>query len=75
MKTVSRQINMHDPNILVRELSKVPVITAVIRNVRDGWVESDNNDEIREFQKISEALSVSGKCLFYGPRVAVPKTL
>ena len=75
VKTVSRQINMHDLNILVREWSKDPVITAVIRNVRDGWVESDNNEEIREFQKLSEALSVSGKCLFYGPRAVVLKTL
>ena len=72
--TISTQIEPTDPKVMVKESAADPVISSVMRYIRDGWPRENADDTATTgpYRKIVETLSVSGGCLFNGSRLVIP---
>nr|KAG5696826.1 hypothetical protein BaRGS_030950 [Batillaria attramentaria] len=77
MVCASLQVKPFDSNILRQESGKDPVISSVMRYVREGWPlkHAEINEDVRKFQKLSDSLSICHGCLIYGTRVVIPQSL
>ena len=77
IKVLSLQIQHVDANILRQESQKDPVISTVMRYVREGWPSKniETNDKIKTFRKLSDSLSTCHGCLIHGSRVVIPQSL
>ena len=67
IKVLSLQIQIVDANILRQESQKDPVISTVMRYVREGWLSknTETNDKVNKFQKLSDSLSTCYGCLVH----------
>ena len=74
IKTVSIQLNPSDSDILKQETAKDPVLSTVMRFVREGWPQNTTKD-IETFRKLAISLSVCNGCLLHGTRVVIPTSL
>ena len=77
IKVLSLQIQPVDANILRQESQKDPVISTVMRYVREGWPSKniETNDKVSTFRKLSDSLSTCHGCLIHGSRVVIPQSL
>ena len=77
IKVLSLQIQPVDANILRQESQKDPVISTVMRYVREGWPSknTETNDKVNTFRKLSDSLSTCHGCLIHGSRVVIPQSL
>ena len=77
IKVLSLQVQPVDANILRQESSKDPVISTVMRYVREGWAPKNTeiNEEVNKFRKLSESLSICNGCLIHGSRIVIPQSL
>ena len=77
IKVLSLQIQPVDTNILRQESQKDPVISTVMRYVREGWPSknTETNDKVNKFRKLSDSLSTCHGCLIHGSRVVIPQSL
>ena len=74
VRTISRQINLDNPLVVVRETAKDPILSQVMRFVKEGWLHAFS-EELKDFKKLENSLSTENGCLFYGFRVIIPSTL
>ena len=79
IRVLSLQIQPVDANILRQESQKDPVISTVMRYVREGWpsknTEHETNDKVNKFRKLSDSLSTCHGCVIHGSRVVIPQSL
>ena len=82
IKTIGQQLKPLDPEVLIKESAKDPVLAQVMRYVREGWPPLTTSQTCssvtyttKDFQKVSEWLSTTNGCLLYGSRVVVPESL
>lgn len=77
IKTLSLQLKPVDANLIRQESGKDPVLSTVIRYVREGWpeVKADINADVKTFRKLTDSLSVYHGCLLHGSRVVIPQSL
>ncbi|KAL8581042.1 hypothetical protein ACOMHN_012693 [Nucella lapillus] len=77
IKVLSLQVQPVDANILRQESGKDPVISTVMRYVHEGWPPKNTeiNEEINKFRKLSNSLSICHGCLIHGSRVVIPQSL
>ena len=56
---------------------KDPVISTVMRHVREGWPSknTETNDKVSKFRKLSDSLSTCHGCLIHGSSVVIPQSL
>ena len=64
----------NDPKLLVKETSNDPVLTQVMRSVRECWP-SQCSDELQDYKKLDDSLLTEHGCLFYGSGVVIPASL
>ena len=74
VRTISRQINPDNPLLVVKETAKDPILSHVMRFVKEGWPHA-LSEELKDFKKLENSLSTENGCLFYGIRVIIPSTL
>ena len=74
VRTISRQINPDNPLLVVRETAKDPILSQVMRFVKEGWPHAFS-EELKDFKKLENLLSTENGCVFYGLRVIIPSTL
>ena len=74
VRTISRQINLDNPLLVVRETAKDPILSQVMRFVKEGWPHAFS-EELKDFKKLENSLSTENGCVFYGLRVIIPSTL
>ena len=74
VRTISRQINPDNPLLVVRETAKDPILSQLIRFVKEGWPHAFS-EELKDFKKLENSLSTENGCVFYGLRVIIPSTL
>ena len=74
VRTISRQINPDNPLLVVRETAKDPILSQVMRFVKEGWLHAFS-EELKDFKKLENSLSTENGCVFYGLRVIIPSTL
>ena len=70
----SRQINPDNPLLVVRETAKDPILSQLMRFVKEGWPHAFS-EELKDFKKLENSLSTENGCVFYGLRVIIPSTL
>ena len=74
VQTISRQINPDNPLLVVRETAKDPILSQLMRFVKEGWPHAFS-EELKDFKKLENSLSTENGCVFYGLRVIIPSTL
>ena len=83
IRTIGSKINA-SPEKVIQETRLDSVLAMVMQMLQNGWTAHDltlSDDEpnimeqIKQFQKIRESLSVSHGCLFYGSRLVIPTKL
>ena len=74
VRTISRQINPENPLLVVRETAKDPILSQLMRFVKEGWPHAFS-EELKDFKKLENSLSTENGCVFYGLRVIIPSTL
>ena len=74
VRTISRQINPDNPLLVVRETAKDPILSQVMRFVKEGWPHAFS-EELKDFKKLENSLSTENGCVFYSLRVIIPSTL
>ena len=74
VRTISRQINPDNPLLVVRETAKDPILSQLMRFVKEGWPHAFS-EELKDFKKLENSLSTGNGCVFYGLRVIIPSTL
>ena len=74
VRTTSRQINPDNPLLVVRETAKDPILSQLMRFVKEGWPHAFS-EELKDFKKLENSLSTENGCVFYGLRVIIPSTL
>jgi len=74
INSINRQIEPADQNTLRKESSKDPIITEVMRYVKEGWP-NQTSESINDFKKFKDSLTVIHGCLLYGNRVVIPDSL
>ena len=74
IRTISRQINPDNPLLVVRETAKDPILSQLMRFVKEGWPHAFS-EELKDFKKLENSLSTENGCVFYGIRVIIPSTL
>ena len=74
VRTISRQINPENPLLVVRETAKDPILSQLMRFVKEGWPHAFS-EELKDFKKLENSLSTENGCVFYGIRVIIPSTL
>ena len=74
VRTISRQINPDNPLLVVRETAKDPILSQLMRFVKEGWPNA-LSEELKDFKKLENSLSTENGCVFYGLRVIIPSTL
>ena len=74
VRTISRQINPDNPLLVVRETAKDPILSQLMRFVKEGWPNAFS-EELKDFKKLENSLSTENGCVFYGLRVIIPSTL
>ena len=73
VRTISRQINPDNPLLVVRETAKDPILSQLMRFVKEGWPHAFS-EELKDFKKLENSSTENG-CVFYGLRVIIPSTL
>ena len=74
--TLESQIKPADSKVMKNETSKDPVLSRVLRFVREGWpYKFDADDPAAKFRKLSDSLSSCHGCLLYGSRLVIPSSL
>ena len=74
VRTINRQINPDNPLLVVRETAKDPILSQLMRFVKEGWPHAFS-EELKDFKKLENLLSTENGCVFYGLRVIIPSTL
>ena len=74
VRTISRQINPDNSLLVVRETAKDPILSQLMRFVKEGWPHAFS-EELKDFKKLENSLSTENGCVFYGLRVIIPSTL
>ena len=74
VRTISHQINPDNPLLVVRETAKDPILSQLMRFVKEGWPHAFL-EELKDFKKLENLLSTENGCVFYGLRVIIPSTL
>ena len=74
VKQLSRQLDPLKPNLLAMESKKDPVISKVMRYVREGWP-NVLDVESRRYKKLEDSLTTESGCLFHGVRLVIPSKL
>ena len=74
VRTISRQINPDNPLLVVRETAKDPILSQLMRFVKEGWPHAFS-EELKDFKKLENSLSTENGCVFYGLWVIIPSTL
>ena len=77
IRVLSLQAKSTDSSLLRKDSERDPVISTVMRYVREGWPHNDasNDPDVENFRKISGSLSVHHGCLVYGSRVVIPEVM
>ena len=75
IKILSRQVTASDSQTLRKETAKDPVLSQVVRFVREDWPIRAADDAIEDFRKLSSSLTTSYGCIVYGARVVIPESL
>ena len=54
VRMISYQIMQDDPNLLVKETNKDPILTQVMRCVKEGW-SNQCSDELQDYKKLDDS--------------------
>lgn len=71
---LGRQLDPVKPQLLAKESSKDPVISKVLRYVKEGWPNT-SEENLRHFRKLSDSLTTENGCLFFGARIVIPSSV
>ena len=63
------------PGMLARESSKDPVISAVMRYVREGWPHTVDSEDVLHYKRLADSLWTEKGCLLFGTRIVIPPRL
>ena len=73
---VIQSINQRNrKNELQQETNRDPTLSTVKRYTIEGWPNHIENDNVSDFKRFSESLSVVHDCLTHGNRVVIPTTM
>ena len=61
VRTISRQINPDNPLLVVRETAKDPILSQLMRFVKEGWPHAFS-EELKDFKKLENSLSTENGC-------------
>ena len=75
VQAISQQLQPMDRGLLAKETSKDPVISTIMRYVKEGWPHTINSDQIQHYKKLANSLSTENGCLFMGARIVIPDRL
>lgn len=75
IKQISLQLDPLNPKLITKETGKDPVLSTVMRYVKEGWPATLTDEEVKPFRKLSDSLSTENGCLFHGLRIVIPKKL
>jgi transposase InsO family protein len=75
IKAVSQQINPANSKWLADASARDPIISQVIRFVREGWPAQLTDPELRTYKPLDTSLAVLNGCLLNGSRVVIPSAL
>ena len=80
--SIGSQLNPIYPDILKKETANDPVLSTVMRYMKEAWPkENDNNQtgtegfSINDFRELEISLLTDGECLLYSTRVIIPLSL
>ena len=74
IEQLSRQLDPIQPKLLVKESGKDPVISSVMRYVKEGWP-AKVEGEILHPKKLVDSLATENGCLFHGSRIVIPASI
>ena len=74
-KLLSRYVRASDLQALRKETAKDPVLSQMVRLVREGWPIRTADDAVEDFRKLSSSLTTFYGCLLYGALVVIPESL
>ena len=63
------------PGVLARESSKDPVISSVIRYMREGWPHTVASEAVLHYKRLADSLWTERGCLLFGARIVIPPRL
>ena len=63
VRTINRQINPDNPLLVVRETAKDPILSQVMRFVKEGWPNAFS-EELKDFKTLENLLTTENGCLF-----------
>jgi len=72
---VSLQINPTDSVSLQKNIAKDPVLTTMMRYIREDWPVAVDSDALKHYKKLESSLTIANGCLFLGSRLAIPRDL
>ena len=75
IQTVSRQLNPTDSGTLAKASREDPVISTVMRYVKEGWPHVTDSEEVRHYMKLANSLTTENGCLLLGSRIVIPRCL
>ena len=73
VRTISRQINLDNTFLLVRETAKDPILSQVMQFVKEGWLNA-LSEELKYFKKLENSFSTENDYVVYGIRIIIPSS-
>ena len=77
IQTIDEKVTQAEQGSLARESAKDPIISMVMRFIREGWQQKKNDEgtEMHRFRQVATLLSVYNGCLVNGSRVVIPASM
>ena len=73
IQTISRQLNPTDTGTLAKQSKTDPIISTVMRYVKEGWPQV--TEDVRHYMKLANSLTMENGCLLLGSRIVIPHSL
>ncbi|XP_065062450.1 uncharacterized protein K02A2.6-like [Rhopilema esculentum] len=77
IQTIDEKVTPAEQGSLARESAKDPIISMVMRFIREGWQPKKNDEgtEMHRFRQVATLLSICNGCLVHGWRVVIPASM
>lgn len=75
IQIISRQLIPTDTGLLAKASKEDPVISTVMRYVKEGWPHVTDSEEVRHYKKLADSLTTEIGCLLQGSRIVIPHRL
>ncbi|KII71252.1 Transposon Tf2-11 polyprotein [Thelohanellus kitauei] len=70
---IGEKISKSNPELIIDETRRDPVLQEVIRMVENGWNNTPDG-KLKEYNKIQNSLFTENNCLYYGNRLVIPNS-